>query len=141
MEEEKLIEQFKTSIEKIKEVKMTALERDAMLKNIYSAPIPSPFGIKNPYLINIFTKIEQNRFVYVVAPCLIVFILTGSALAAQRSLPGDALYSLKVHILEPAYSSVLVSPIKKAEYASLLADKRLVEAETLAKENKLDDSK
>ena len=75
-------------------------------------------------------------------PALIVALLVtlsgGTAAAASGSLPGDALYPIKVNFTEKVASAFHVSDEAKANWKLELADRRLVEAEKLAVEGKLD---
>lgn len=139
--EKEIEEKFKKAVVELKGVKMTALESENILKNILNSPAQITQGKPSPYFFSFISKIETRKFVYIMTPCLIVFILGGTALASQGSLPGNILYPLKVRVIEPAYLSIQSTPLKRATYASFLVDKRLTEAETLAKEDKLDESK
>jgi hypothetical protein len=69
---------------------------------------------------------------------LIILSSGGIVSASQNSLPGDILHSIKTNIIEPVLGTLKFSPEAKAEYESDLAVERLVEAETLATEGKLD---
>ncbi len=63
---------------------------------------------------------------------------TGVVFAAQGALPGDALYPLKVDVIEKVQTTLAFSTEQKAQLEAVFALKRLDEAETLAKENRLD---
>lgn len=70
----------------------------------------------------------------------VLFVLGGSAAyAAQGTLPGDALYPLKVNVYEPAVSRLAITAHAKASWDSDLALRRLEEAEQLAAQSALTD--
>jgi hypothetical protein len=74
-------------------------------------------------------------------PILIAILIAlggGTSFAAQQSLPGDALYSVKVHVNEEVKSLLAMSPEAKAEVEADLAAERLEEAEKLAARGELD---
>lgn len=70
----------------------------------------------------------------------LMITLTGSgvALASEASLPGDALYPLKVAVTEPV-RTFLTSAEEKARWHMALAERRLDEAALLARKGKLDE--
>ncbi len=143
MNEEKLGEKLNKGIEEIKNIKMTALEKKQVFENVINSPVPTSQPIKNPYLFFSFVSIlQKNRLVSVgIIASLVIFLSGGVAFASQKSLPGDTLYSLKVRVFEPTYSVLIISPESKARYESSLATRRLVEAEILANEDRLDGAK
>jgi tetratricopeptide (TPR) repeat protein len=62
---------------------------------------------------------------------VVVFLGTGTSLAAEMSLPGQALYAIKLQVNERVMSSLAFSPEAKIEFNASLADRRLYEAEEL----------
>ncbi len=71
---------------------------------------------------------------------LIIALLVGGgvSVAAEQSLPGDALYPIKISLNESVRGGLSLSSEAKANYEVTKAEKRLVEAEELAAEGKLD---
>jgi len=63
----------------------------------------------------------------------------GVAYASGNALPGDALYSVKVGMVEPLESAILMEPETKAAWSAILAERRLEEAATLATRDALTD--
>ncbi|MFZ3012022.1 MAG: hypothetical protein WA060_03465 [Minisyncoccia bacterium] len=140
MEDDKL----KIGIKEIKEIKMTDLERDHIYRNILSSPVISyTHPVKSPWAVFSFmATIHKNRFVYYGSVLGLFVVLGGGAVfASGNSLPGNIFYPLKVSVIEPLYSTLTFSPKAKAQYESHLATKRLVEAETLKIQGKLDKKK
>lgn len=56
---------------------------------------------------------------------------------AERALPGDVLYPVKVHFNEELRSSLSVSPYAKVEWETERLERRIAEARLLASEGKL----
>jgi hypothetical protein len=128
-------------INEIKEIKMTALEKKQMFEHIMNSEISSsPKPIQSPWLTYSFmARIQKSRLVYyVVIPLIIILSGGGVAFASENSLPNSILYPIKTGVVEPIRGVLKFSPRNKAQYESNLATRRLVEAETLAGEGKLD---
>ncbi len=71
----------------------------------------------------------------------VVLLFVGIASASQKSLPGEALYSMKVGIVEPLQAVLTFSPESKASWQGELAVRRLTESETLLAQGKLDEAR
>ncbi len=75
-----------------------------------------------------------------VVAALLIVVLSGSTVAAsENALPGDILYSIKVHVTEEVRASLAVSPKAKADWALARAERRLEEAATLELAGNLDE--
>lgn len=61
----------------------------------------------------------------------------GTAFASEGALPGDALYGVKVSVVEPIQGALAVSSTAKAKWSVHITDKRLNEAQKLSREKKL----
>ncbi|MDB5264682.1 MAG: hypothetical protein JWN64_253 [Parcubacteria group bacterium] len=74
---------------------------------------------------------------------LLVVLLVGSSatFAAEKAVPGDALYSLKVGVNEPFTLALANTPEERAHALAKRADRRIEEALALAEEGKLDEEK
>lgn len=66
-----------------------------------------------------------------------LFILVGIPLIAERTLPGDALYPIKVQFNEELRSTLALSPYEKIEWEAERLSRRVAEARLLASEGKL----
>ena len=74
----------------------------------------------------------------VMAALMIMILLGGgTSLAAERALPGDVLYPIKVVINEPVVSALSLSVEAKIDWEAELAGRRLKEAVELADAGKL----
>ncbi len=82
----------------------------------------------------------SRQFIYSTALVILLLIAgSGTALAANKALPGDQLYSVKTHITEPLRAAFTVTANNRAAYQAELASKRVEEANTLSIQGKLDD--
>lgn len=68
---------------------------------------------------------------------VIMLVLGGTSFAAEKTLPGDALYDVKVHVNESVGDWFAISDEAQAMFETKLAERRLEEAEELAAESKL----
>lgn len=73
------------------------------------------------------------------AGALTIVLMTGTTYAAEKTIPGDTLYPIKVRVTEPVQLALSATPESKAKTHTALADRRLKEAEVLAVNRKLDD--
>ncbi|MEI6581191.1 MAG: DUF5667 domain-containing protein [bacterium] len=131
-------EQIKIGVEEIRNIKMTPKEKKLVLENVLTFPISITQPVRSPFtFISIFQK---HHFAFYSMASLLVIVLSsgGVAFASQESLPGNILYPIKVSIIEPINSALKFSTESKAKYESKLATERLIEAETLAYQGKLD---
>src|SRR3989344_5060788 len=74
-------------------------------------------------------------------PILIAILIAlggGVSFAAEKALPGDALYPVKVNVTEQVRGFATLDARAKVEWEATLAERRLKEAEDLAAEGKLD---
>lgn len=121
--------------EEILKIKMTHTEKKRLLDTILQSA--SKNSSISPY--SFLLKFGNYRIAYgVFASFLLVILGTGIVSASKASLPGSVLYPLKVDVIEPINKVLLFSPLKKIQYESDLAESRLVEAETLANQGRLD---
>ncbi|MGH7249872.1 MAG: DUF5667 domain-containing protein, partial [Minisyncoccia bacterium] len=128
-------------IEQIKKISMTEAEKARILEYVTSSPLKKE-PMQSPYAIYSFMAIlkEKRVALYVSVFCLLI-VGSGTVFASVNSLPGNILYPIRINILEPIHSAFIFSAEGKLNYQSDLATERLVEAETLAEDNKLDTSK
>lgn len=132
---------FKNGIEDLKMISMTSDEKKQILQNILKdsslslKPENNTFGINS--LLSTFS-INRRLVYYAVVPLIIILSGTSIVFASENILPDSVLYPIKVNIVEPIEGAISFSQKSKARHESNLAEKRIVEAERLASEGKLD---
>lgn len=142
-------EQFKKQSESIR---MRASEKDELRARLVSYmeyhPLPSHMLMKKApqkaivpaiasesFFVVPFNKIYTRSFAGVFVMCLIV----GIPLIAEKSLPGDTLYAVKVQFNEEVRSSLSFSSYAKVEWETQRLGRRITEARLLASEGRLTD--
>ncbi|MFA6177306.1 MAG: hypothetical protein WC694_00185 [Candidatus Paceibacterota bacterium] len=143
MQNKKIDKKINIGVKEIKQIKMTTGEKNFMLLKILNSPTLSNTHIKNPWSFHSFIfNLQKNRLIhYGFVPCMMIIFGSGVVIASQKSLPGNIFYPLKVKVVEPTYSRMMLSKESEARYESSLAIGRMVEAETLANQDKLDNEK
>ncbi|OGI87782.1 hypothetical protein A2995_00695 [Candidatus Nomurabacteria bacterium RIFCSPLOWO2_01_FULL_33_24] len=142
---------FKKIIEKIKKVVLQEDEKTLIKGRLLSfmeknpAPINSPFFIKSPYFISSklfnFSLIKKPMRIIMVTS-LVITLLTGGSFsyAAEQSLPGDALYPIKVEINEEIRGIFISGSKEKAIWEIERTERRLQEAAELVLKDKMTSS-
>lgn len=131
------LQQFK---EVLKNIRLSDTEKSAIRARIlqYMMNPRSVRAIPSPYLHPRF----MVKPLQVLALSLVIVLGTGGgvAFAAQKALPGEALYGIKVHVNEELAALMKRGPEAKAEHAIVRAEERLDETTTLVLSGKLDES-
>ncbi len=97
------------------------------------APRPAPISIPSPFFSAFSLRIYSGLSIAL----LLIVSIGGTAYAAENTLPGDILYSVKVGFTEPLQTALVPSERGKAAWNAILAERRLEEAAQLAAINKL----
>ncbi|MDB5189092.1 MAG: hypothetical protein JWL82_49 [Parcubacteria group bacterium] len=110
-------------------------ERLSMYADQHPAPvpasIPSPFG-------TFFIALGSRRFsTYAMALAVLIVATSGVTFAAEGSVPGDSLYSIKVKVNEPVMVALAPTATGQANVAARIATRRVDEAVTLATRGEL----
>jgi hypothetical protein len=85
---------------------------------------------------SVFSFLQRKYMFATLASIIIVLLSGGVSYAAEGSIPGQPLYSVK-HINEEVRSALTLSPEKKADWNAKRVERRLEEATTLASTGKL----
>lgn len=136
------MKQIEKDLEKIKQIKLRgdekALIRANLIDRINGRPLLSPYKFDfSPYILisnwNRFSLMKVGTFAV-----LFMFVF-GSSLtyASEQSLPGEALYSIKVNVKEEIEIKLASTPEKKANVEKTHIEKRLEEISTLKDEGNL----
>jgi len=121
-------------IKEARQTKLTREEKQTMLSAILGGSyIPSPYQFSIPSFIHTY----HRQAVALVVIFVLVVSTGGTSFAAEKALPGEVLYSIKVNVNEEIQSFVAFSPNAKARVGIERTTKRLKEAEKLAEEGRL----
>lgn len=128
-----LTPQLEKKFENAQRVALSRAEKDAIRGRIESFMRENPAGggmIPSPWVAGRFLVFMHKP----VALALIVLLALGggTAYAAEGALPGDALYSVKVDIVEEAVAAVTISDEARVRWDVRRAERRLEEATALA---------
>ena len=129
---------FKKALGEIKGIRLSRDEKSFILERVLHEGIKSPYW--SPY--SIIMRVRENKL-YALSFAIILLVSGGGSvvLAAERSVPGDILYPIKVKISEPALDKLYVTAEENARWQGEKTARRLREAETLAIQGKLDEEK
>ena len=127
----------------VRTIKLTPRERDSMRHSLVQFMEAHPVRdastarlyIKPTHII----KIKFLTYKAMIIGLIIALVMGGSvSFAAENTIPGDALYPVKVYVNENARAAVAFTDKSKAELAVELANRRLEEAGKLAVRGTLD---
>lgn len=142
-------EQFKKRSESIR---MRASERNALRERLVSYmeyhPLPKEMTqkaatskaktealVSEPFFAVTFNKIYLRSF----AGAFAMFFILSVPVLAERAVPGDMLYPVKVEFNEELRSSLAMSPYAKVAWETERLERRISEARLLASEGKFTD--
>ncbi len=129
---------FKKGIEELKNIRMTEVEKERMLKAVFSSPLESPYMKRVP----MFAFVKYQHIQAVLVSCFVILISFGGiTYASGSSIPGDALYAVKVRVVEPVLDVVNRAPENKIVWEEEKVVRRIVEAEKLAERDELNDER
>lgn len=127
-------------------VKLTAAERRALRERVVSYmeyhPLPATAkkttarSIVSPYQSETFIQVPFSYFAKRAAVLGLLILVVIPALA-ERSVPGDGLYAIKVRFNEEVRSSLAFTPYQKIEWETERLNRRIAEARLLASEGRL----
>ncbi len=139
---------FDTLIDKLKGLKMTSEEKTdvynralSVIESIETAhqnTFHNPKPIKSTFVSAWTLYIQERKFVPTLVIAAVLLVTGGTSLWAEKSLPGDSLYSLKLNVNEQIQGLAAVTPEAKAKFALEVTDKRLKEVAILSSQGKLD---
>ena len=133
-------------------IRMRADERDFLRSQIVSFmeyhPLPAKTLEKEhiqkhvhiPYT-DIFSYIHFTKFQLGSGMgVLLLVLLVGTPALAEKTVPGDILYPMKIRVNEEVLSQLSFTPYKKVAWETRRVERRIAEARVLAKEGKLTDA-
>ncbi len=137
---------FDTDLKKYSEkIRLKAIERRELRERILSYmeyhPLPKkaesiPMGaiVSQQYVI---WSPFQTMWARVATGAFLFLLVVSVPFAAERSVPGDALYLVKTEVNESIQSQFANSPYEKVVFETKLIERRIGEARLLASEGKL----
>jgi len=129
---ENIIKQIKKGA---KQTHLTPLEkseiRSALLRHVKASPVSG--AAFSGAILSLFS-ISNFRNKKTISAFVIGGLLFGSSVsfAAEGTVPGDALFPIKIHVNEAVRGAMMVSPKAKADWEIQLGKRRLEEVEKLA---------
>jgi hypothetical protein len=114
------------------DIRLTHTEKEAMRSALFSVPV-SAAPLHSPYL----RFFAPRAFAYAFSAVLIVG--SGTAYAAQGSLPGNPLYPVKVNITERLETAFALTPEAKIDVNERIAERRIEEVVSLTESDTLDE--
>lgn len=111
--------------------RLSSAEKRALrlrLAEILSAP-----PVRSPY-----QRFFAPHFAVAYSLLAILIVGSGTAAAAQGSLPGDVLYPIKIHVNESVETALAITPRAKVEVNATIAKRRVEEVQALAAQGTLD---
>lgn len=138
--------QIKKGIDDIKEIKMSSEERENIFNNlsVYMRENPiKEITFKNSLSHWLFAQTKVHRYAYYSIAFILTFGIIGGNImyAAEKALPGDVLYPVKINVNEKVKSVVAITPKAKAELEEKKVVKRLDEVKALIEKDDFDDKK
>lgn len=125
--------------EAARSIRLTDEERSRALAAL-RARMRSESPRKEHLIASVAAFLSSLRFAPALAAFLVLILGTGAgvSLAAEYALPGDTLYPVKIHVTEPLRMSLRFTALARATYEAEIIERRLLEAEQLVAENRLD---
>ncbi len=116
-------------------IRLSVAEKAAMKARIFGAPSPVQ-PTRSPYVF--FSIFSYHTRMVLAGLLLFVLVGTGTASAAQGSLPGDLLYPVKISVNERVEAALAPTVAAKAQVQVAQASRRVEEAQVLAQQGRLD---
>lgn len=136
-------DKFKQFVERAKKIGLSREENSVIKQSVYDFVSKHPAGPGINVRFGNASSIFLTRFSFVpsMAILLIAVILTGGgvAIGAERSVPGDILYPVKLGVNEEVRGWLKVSDEAKADWEIRRTERRLKEVEDLVEAGDLDE--
>jgi hypothetical protein len=122
----------------LKEINLTQDERARLRARMATFVMEHPSREHLP----VYQQLIEHGIRIVLSAFLFAIFVGGSvSVIADNALPGDPLYSFKVHVNEEVKGAFLTTPAKKAAYQTSRIEERLSEVQTLAESKTLTPAK
>ncbi len=117
------------------------LEADSLapVSSVPSTYFETASAVQKTVVRSWYTYFAEKKFVPAFVALFVLLSSGGLSMAAEQSLPGDLLYSLKVNVNESVRGLAALTPEAKAKLALEVTDRRLKEAALLSIQGRLDE--
>lgn len=143
--------EFNNIIKAVQSVKLSENEKVVMKSNVFSSVISSeissvtnsiPSRLNYQWAIENYINllIKQKNFMTALILMIMLAATGGTSAIAEKAIPGDALYQVKVSINEPVAGLFNVSEEGNANWQERLVERRLEEAQKVATQGTLSTS-
>lgn len=117
---------------------LTAAEKNEVLSNLTLHMRRNPIGPSGNIVSAIGTYFSFHRLTAgVLTIALLCSVSGGVAYASEDAMPDDLLYPVKLYVNEPIVEALQTTPEKKAQWEARRIERRLREAEHVAKDEML----
>lgn len=137
---------MKKFFKQLKKEQLSKQEKEIMKNGLYlfmeKNPIASPAN-ETPSRIDFFAVFKtHHRFAFVGATLVIILlVMSGTAYAAEESLPGDLLYPIKINVTEKVRTALIKNPERLATWEAKKTERRLEEIEKITARGNFDQEK
>lgn len=132
-------EQLHKLLKPLRQVSLSRTQKDEMRKKIFEYVSFNPIRSAQTAQSSNYFSVPERMFVRFASALLMVIFAGGSvALAAESAMPGDSLYGVKTGFNEELMELASISLEAKARTQSVIAQRRIREAEKLAAQGELD---
>ncbi len=123
--------------QRLRSERLTESERFAMRSRLQSLqkalPVSQPWSIRQLlHSTNASLSLSIKPMFIALIVAISMVVSGGVSLAAEQSLPGEALYAIKTHVNEPIRGALAVSEQAQADWDARRVERRLEEAEALS---------
>ncbi|MFA6524277.1 MAG: DUF5667 domain-containing protein [Candidatus Paceibacterota bacterium] len=143
---DKILEKLNTVNTEAKKIFLTKEEKSSVRNILISYSQKSPFinekevkEIRQFSVLSSYSFLRNRRLAISVFVIILLVLGGGTSYAAEGSLPGDMLYSIKVNVNEKIVGLKAFTPEAKAKFNTKIIKKRLEEADKLAFNGKLNE--
>lgn len=130
---------LQNAIRDLRRTGLTHDEKKDMLARIMQKPVSIP--VESPFFKRShFATFFPMKMAYAMAVLFLVVGGVSTSYAAEKSVPGDALYPIKIRVNEQIKGVLAVKKEAKIEWEAEKAGRRIAEARELASQGRLDEA-
>jgi hypothetical protein len=133
--DEKFLIQFMKHADK---VRLSSEKKEEFRRELELTVLMHPVPVAAPFRLPRWAAMHRLAFASSLVGVAILISGTGASLAAERALPGDTLYPVKVSVNERVRETLAWTPSSRVEWEAQRIERRVAEADTLSSEGRLD---